>query len=451
MIPDHRKTAAIRASRVLAVVAALFLNPLSAQAQFVTNSLAGRSGSSSDEGSFSSAESSMEQALWTAGAFRLDPWLGIRDAGFVDNLSISVREDGVQTPTQLFDFRVVAGAGLRAYVPLGAHVIWSANVLEEYNAWAGNTDRNRWASSWGTGLFVEGNRASFDVRASSRETQDFTTSEVEILTQQVRDFLNASFETRMVRSLYLWARASDGEIRQEALEETAQPIVGQLDRDEQSASAGLRFQLGSTMNLSVGYKDTETDFFGTSDRSNEATAPLLDFTYRGHNLVYDMRLAYYDVVPKEGALLEPFQELNAQLRLVINPEGRFDVTPYLRRHANYSVTSEFSHFIQARLGVRFGIPIATRMRLELFAEGGTDDYSPFSDSDIGDRTDDVTAWGGSFSIPLNERVSLRISGQSEDFSSEFPNADRTRTRIGLGIGLGLGLGDVGGLDWASWP
>ncbi|MDX1382027.1 MAG: hypothetical protein R3190_00205 [Thermoanaerobaculia bacterium] len=403
----------------------------------------------SDRNEFDSVETNMNAALWTAGALRLDPWIGIRDAGFVDSLRLRVDEGGTQTPESLFDFRVVAGAGLRGYVPFGSHVILSANALQEYNWWASGDRRNLDTFSWAGGLFVQGNRADLELKSSSRERQDFATSEVEILSLNQTDENRAQFQIRMVRSLHLFARGADASRRYSPLEGEAEEPVRGLDRDDTTWTAGLRMDLGGYIDIGLGYQESDVDFVDGS-RSHIATGPVLEFDYRGPSFNYRMDLLAGDVEPKPGAVMEPFDGLFGQFNVDFAPQRRLDISLFGQNFANYNSTSPgFSHYLFTRLGLRFGIPIGTRVRTDLFIAVGENDYEPTADNTETTRTDDVFSWGIGVSVPFHEYLSLNLRYRSEDFSSDFPGADRTRTSVGIGIGIGLS--SAGNLDWASWP
>src|SRR5688572_17126625 len=61
----------------------------------------------------------VEESRWNFGGVRVDPWIGIREAGFVGNVFGRYEsEEGADVEIE-DDFRVIAGAGLRAYLPFG--------------------------------------------------------------------------------------------------------------------------------------------------------------------------------------------------------------------------------------------------------------------------------------------------------------------------------------------
>jgi len=59
---------------------------------------------------------SLNDARWTAGPLRIDPWIGIRELSWVDNVFADNGES-------VSDFTTTVGAGLRFFVPFGDSTI----------------------------------------------------------------------------------------------------------------------------------------------------------------------------------------------------------------------------------------------------------------------------------------------------------------------------------------
>ncbi|MCU0293979.1 MAG: hypothetical protein MUF10_18675, partial [Thermoanaerobaculaceae bacterium] len=110
-------------------------------------------------------ESAMETARWHLGPVRLQPWIGIRNFGYVDNATGST--DNPQS-----DFTISAGAGLRAYLPVGSKTILFARALPEYIWWKDTEYRRRWAGRYSAGALVFLNRVTIEAVGNRTEQQD---------------------------------------------------------------------------------------------------------------------------------------------------------------------------------------------------------------------------------------------------------------------------------------
>jgi hypothetical protein len=431
----------------LAIATALWLSALPVTGQFTA--FQARPSAPPEVEGFEAVELGLEEALWDLGAVRLDPWIGIVDAGLLDNVSVTTRDDEVEVQDNPIDFRVVAGTGVRAYLPFGQHVIWAANAAEEYYAWVDDNDLNHAQFSWETRLFVHGNRVDLELGGGVREEQGYATSEIQQLTNSRHQEGEVALQIRLIRSMYLATGVRELDTEHEALreEESGSPVVSDLDRTEELYRAGLRFLLGSSIELEAGYQASETDFDATN-RSNEATAPYLEFDYSGHNLALDFDVSRWDVEPKMGSVLAPFEETTSSVWLDLNPEGRVGVALYGSRDATYSVTDDFSHFVQTLYGVELSLAVTERVRLTVHGETGTDDYEPRAGRTTR-REDDVVGFGGGIRVPLGRRLSLSLNGRHQEYDSDFPGAERDVSQLGLGFDFGLGQSR--GRGWPSWP
>jgi hypothetical protein len=388
----------------------------------------------------------IENARWEFGALRVDPWIGIRQAGFVNNVFSRYDEGsgsqlGIET-----DFVAVAGAGLRAYLPLGRNVTLSAHLLPEYVFRDQQRGQQRLNGRYGGGLFAYFNRLDFELTATRVEDQRFVSSEVEQLTNSRSDELAGVVELRLVRSLYLVTSAAHRTIENLDDPEDLVAPFDRLDRDEDLERAGLRVRLGHTMTLGAGLAHTDTRF-DHYQRSSTGDAPYLEFVYAGPNLRFNADVARWDIEPEPGSLLVPFESTAGELGLHITPERRFSPELYARRHFEFSVSADQSHFEEERLGGALALNAGRRLRLRVFGEDGTRRFESIVES-AEPREDDVYAFGANLDVSIARRFGIGVHWTRDVVDSPIDGRreiDRVYATAGIGAGRFLGIHDFG------WP
>jgi hypothetical protein len=107
---------------------------------------------------------SMGDAPWRLGAVRVQPWLGLRDVAYIDNVFGSA--DDPQS-----DLTLTFGAGLKAYLPVGEKVVLAAHILPEYVWWRDNDQLSDWHYRYGAGVFGFFNRMTLEVKGHATEQQ----------------------------------------------------------------------------------------------------------------------------------------------------------------------------------------------------------------------------------------------------------------------------------------
>ena len=90
----------------------------------------------------------MGDAPWRLGAVRVQPWLGLRDVAYIDNVFGSADD-----PES--DLTLTFGAGLKAYLPVGEKVVLAAHILPEYVWWRDNDQLSDWHYRYGAGGYVD--------------------------------------------------------------------------------------------------------------------------------------------------------------------------------------------------------------------------------------------------------------------------------------------------------
>lgn len=419
------------------------------QAQSVQYSAPGSLGETGQIPARASFDQRMQDSPWRLGIFRLQPWLGVRDAQVVNNLVTGGDED---------DFTVTVGTGVRAYARSGAKLVWAAHVLPEVVWWADSSDKRRLNGRYGLGLFAHGNRLRFELSGRRLETQDFFSSELLELTSERRDVARLAVEVDVAPRLSLLVSGAQTAFKN-LEDETV--IFDRLDRDEQILRAGLAYRFpGDRFTLGLAYEDTETDFAATARAlSNTGDAGIFHVRYDGPRFGARLELAARTLDPAPGSLFAGFDDTTGRIDAVWDLSSRSSLLTYIWRGFGFSAVAGGSHFLSDRYGARLLFTPARRMAVSVFAEAGSDDYEPALGVLALPRSDDVTSLGASMSLPFTKFLTLQLNALHTEYDSNLDGLDRDLTSIGASFQLGpklqewigrmserLRLGDPGG-DW----
>jgi len=388
----------------------------------------------------------MEKAPWRAGPLRLSPWFGLRDAQVVDNLVSAGGES---------DFTATAGAGLRAYTRTGSKLTWAAHALPHYTWWDDAEGKRQVGGRYGLGVFGDFNRLRFELSGRLSQSQTFFSSELQELTPERRELsrVAATLELSPRLSLYAGYRLTDFEN-----EEDDDVIFSRLDREEEVLAAGVRYSFpGARWGLSLGYEDTTTDFASAArNLSNTGDAITFGVDFTGPRFAARASLAERSLEPEPGSEFGGFDETTGRLDAVWDLSSRSSLLTYAWRGFGFSALGEGSHFTAERYGFNLAVTPG-RLNVRLLAELGEDRHEPIAGGGGAERTDDVTGYGVSLSLPMGRLVSLTLNAMRTDYDSNFDELDREVTSYGLGLQLGpqleewvgrfterLRLGDPGG-------
>lgn len=373
----------------------------------------------------------LREARWQTGPVRIDPWVGLREMSWVDNVFAASGEE-------VSDVTVTAGAGLRLFVPFGDNTIFAASALPEYSWWADLEERRRLNGRYAAGVFTEGNRLLLEVEARLEETQSIVTPQVEQRINQRLEQIRADVEFRLVRSLRLFTEASNRDF-ENLLDEFPSELVPQfsaLDREEDVVRAGVRFSIYDRVSLGVGLEDSEVTFVSREfDVSNSGTAPVFELEFDSERTLFLLDLAWRDLEPLTGSDFVPYDDMTGSATLTMDVNDGLRWSVYGRRNLIYAIGSQFAYFVDDTLGASLSKRLEERMRVRLFAEAGDHDYVArpgFS----GARQDDVTQFGAAFSYDWTESVTVILQGGVTDVDSSLDVFDRETTFLSVSLGLG---------------
>lgn len=367
----------------------------------------------------------VDDARWTAGPFRFQPWIGLRDASFVAQQQDA---EGGEIEDQ---FTLTAGAGLRAYAPLGPKVLFAAHVLPEYVWWQDDDSKNGVNGRYGAGLFAHGNRLELELSHRLEERQDLFSREVQELTSTATETTRLGVEVRLFRNL--WAYGGYG-LRAFEGEEDEEEIFTLLDRDEEERSAGLRLRSPRGWSVGLGVAEGEVEFDpGARAFSLEYDSVVLNLSADVGKLSASLQAEEQSADPVEGSELPAFEETLGRASLGWRPRDRFGSEIYGERRRTFSVRESNSLIFVDEVGLRLFVGLGP-MQLELLAAEGENEFEGLGGSIA--RSEDVTTFGGTLAVPVGGWGSMTLNLIERSYDAGSPELDRDVTSFGLGIRLG---------------
>ena len=370
-------------------------------------------------------ETNLKNARWNLGKLRLSPWLGVRNASFVSNVTTRTDAEGED------DFTVTVGAGIRGYWRTGPKVLWAVQALPEYVWWQDTDSKRRVNGRYGIGAFGYFNRLKFEASAQRLEVQSVFTPELQQLTSTREDRLRLAVDFEFVRRFHL---VLANELTELANQEDETLIFRRLDRDEDGLQAILRFQ-GSHLTFGIGYEDKTTDFATTARQlSNTETAELAEFIFDGNRFDAAIRLARRCLEPEAGSNFQTREETTGYLDLLWETGQRSALLLYGRRNLYYALTDLNSSVLNTRYGARFEIG-GRKAVFAWFAEVGDDDFDALPSVAVR-RADDVTSAGVQMAFKFRRLLQAGLRISETDYDSNIDAFDRDFLTISTSIELG---------------
>ena len=376
-------------------------------------------------------ENALSDARWRWGALRLTPWYELKDVGYNSNVFGS-------TTNQQSDFNVTAGAGLRAYVPVGSKVNLAIHALPEYVWWNELENRRRLNGRYGAGLFGYFDRLTMDVEGTYAEQQSYANSELEQPINTVRQRVKGGAEFSFYKRLSVFGSGETEQWRYDEADITGQQgarLVA-LDRRENVARGGLRYRFESGFLIGAGVERSVVDFSRPElDRSNEGTSPLLEIQWLPPQINIDAAIAFRKLEPKGESLFQSFDGVTGRFLFGWRPGATLTYQLYARNDLVYTIFEEASYYENQRVGGAVIVPIRWRIRARCFYEWGKDDYRMF-DPTVTQRSDDVTAYGITGAIQmLTEGLELQLGVSRIRYESNIPGRDRAVFRFQVSVAL----------------
>ena len=420
----------MRTLKSLAVVATLFAAD-SAWAQYPQYIFPGNLGLPTAT-SEQTVLKAMGDAPWHWGAVRVQPWLGLRDVAYIDNV-FGVADDNQSES----DLTLTFGAGLKAYVPMGDSVVLAAHIMPEYVWWKDNDQFSDWHYRYGAGIFGFFNRMTLEVKGRATEQQGYVSSETDQLQVTERRGADAMIDVDIAGPFSFFVQGGveslDHGLGDREIAENERLAV--LDRDETFLRAGVKYNVGEEFSLGLGWERTEAEFDSAArDRSNTGSGPVLVLRSAGSRVSADAAVGYRDIEPSSGSEFQAFNAVAGTAALHYKPAGNVIYSVYGARNVVYSLFEGSSHFDDQKFGASIEAHLGWRMALRGFYETGENDFEPLPGAVH--RIDDFDAWGADLQVKFGDQTTLVVGVTEMSFDSNLPGFDRDvtalRTRLNFG-------------------
>jgi hypothetical protein len=380
-------------------------------------------------------EKAVEKARWRFGALRVDPWAGVKNVDYVDNVF------GVSGERKTGDLTATGGAGLRAYLRTGPKLTWAAHALPEYVWWRTLTERRRLDGHFGVGAFGFGNRLSLEATATREQVQQIATPEVLQAIHTRTDRGDLTLEAPLGGAFSLFGSVARVAVRNLSSGRGADPreaALAELDRDETLLSGGLRWNLPGRWSLGLGVERSEVDFVqrgGPFDHSNSGIAPLAELRHEAADLSVGIQVAQRSLDPKGGASFAPYRGVTAEATVGLRTDQRLSLWLYGRRNLVYSIASGYSYLRDDEAGVAARWKLGWRTGLRVYGEAGRQGYAALSAA-VPDRRDTSLSYGAEIFFSLSRGGSFSLKASRSNFRSNLPGLDRAVASFGAGVSFG---------------
>lgn len=396
-------------------------------------------------------ETAVEEARWHAGPVRLDPAFWISDLAWVDSPATG-EDPGSQTSSDApSDITGRAGAGIRAYLPVGPKTTFAAYALPEYVWWKERVDERRVNQRFGIGSFTYFNRLAIALTAQRDEDFDFATGEVLQRYTSRNEALALELELPLLRRLSFFAQGADIQVRS-LVDSASAPELADffsgLDRDDLAYRGGVRYYPDTRVRLGAGVGHSESDFApGALERSNSGDFWYAEVGYNRPKLVVDLIYKQNRLRATEGSEFTDFDDSTGGARIEWRPRETFSARVYSARSLAYSLLQpQSSAYVDQSVGAGVDLSLGWRLRLNAYAETGSHRYQAVAgalpDAGNASRVDDVASFGIDLAIELIRELNLRVGYQESKISppsgSGLPGQKISQILVNLGFGFDQG-------------
>jgi hypothetical protein len=447
-IGRRRPLLAVAVCAVFSTLTSLVLSPpLTAQVRQYTPPGGSAEGTADRRGAL---ETAVEEARWHAGPVRLDPAFWISDLAWVDSPATGV-DPGSESSATRSDITGRAGAGIRAYLPVGAKTTFAAYALPEYVWWNARAEERRLNQRFGIGSFTYFNRLAIALTAQRDEEFDYATGEILQRYTNRYEALALDLELPLLRRLSFYAQGADIKVRSLVDNATAPELADffrGLDRDDLSYRGGVRYYPDARVRLGAGVGHSESAFApGALERSNAGDFWYTEVGYNRPKLRIDLIYQQNRLRATTGSEFADFDDSTGSARLEWRPRATFSARVYSARSLAYSLLlRQSSAYVDQSVGAGVELSLGWRLRLNAYGETGSHRYQAVAGAlpDAGDasRVDDVTSFGIDLGIELIRKLNLRVGYQESRISppsgSGLPGQKISQVLVNLGFGFGQG-------------
>lgn len=377
-----------------------------------------------------------ESARYHLGPVRIAPTLALQDVAWVKNL---LGNGVAETPN---DFTATVSGGFRAYLPTSSRAMFTAYALPEYVWWQKETDRRRLDGLYGAGFDGFWNRLLLRLRVDSDASQQVESAELPALVNARTEQVGGNAELRLTGAIYAFAGGRVESIRTftDAQDPVSLLLAG-LDRDEHVARAGFHWRPTDDWLIGVGAEYTEVTFTdhapGAVNRGNSGTAPVLEISRENGRLYFQVDVAQRSLTATQGAAFARYDRTTGHITVSYAFTPDVELFVYANRNLEYSVEPDYSYFDDLRHGVSLHMRLGRRSFVNVFGETGSLGYTAIAPG-TPSRTDDLVAYGGSFTVDIVPGVAVGLVGSSTRFTSNLPGLGRSLNTVGLTVTLVAG-------------
>ncbi len=375
-----------------------------------------------------------EKAPFSFGPLRLFPSLALRNVGYDSNVFFDARPKA--------DYTGTFSPEVRAYLPLGGTILFTARENPEYSFYLNEKNRREFSNSFGFGLralvlgrFVLDGSAHYD---KHRRPQS---SELGALVTDTSKGYEAglTFETPRRTSLGIKAVFNDVSLEDYAPAETGVPLSGILNRIERGLQAEFNYEISPGGYFFLSGMVTEFAFASAVSNWKDSTAMEGFAGVRfpiGGKIRGTLALGFKKFAPKEAGPAE-FSGLVGKTEL----EGRFGplgLRASYSRDSVFSVWTDVLFFIDSRYGAGASFYLTPFLRLDYNYDLGNADYPDFpgagpapGEGSSGRRRDNHATHSAGIVVRLFGNTGLGLTWNSARWTSTMAGWDRRREFIGV--------------------
>lgn len=366
----------------------------------------------------------MEEARWHLGAFRIDPELAVGDVG-------TTRTKSSGAPARE-DTRAHASAGLRGYVPLGAHLVLAARLAPEYLWWTNTRERRRPVTNFGVGLFGFYNRLSVAGNVRRRWSEEVVSPEIDELIAQRVDEAAVDVELRTTGRTLLFgsSRIADVEVP-----ESATGLPRALPRRERRSEVGVRYRVSGYL-WAVASLDSVAD-----ERDGDAACRCdwssrtmrLRVEHQGHHLEGHGELGWEKVSSPQVSGRD--ERSGGVGEFAVRSRGRFSGGVYGSRTNVVSLSGAYGGIEQDRLGILLAADPGWRASSTVFMETGRGVYVA-GDGATESREERFRSYGVRAELSVGWSSATVLELRHHSYEGEGGQEVRSSTVLSLSFALG---------------
>lgn len=380
-------------------------------------------------------EKAMGDALWRFGDVRIQPLLGVRNIGYVSNIS---GDPG----SRVDDYTGTAVIGVKAYLPVGKKVILAAHAMPEYAWWKKTNPLRTWQYRYGAGFFGYFNRLTIAAKATAEDQQSYVSNELDSpanITHE-RGEVNAAVRVSGPISLFFGGSQDRVKYDDNGLDRFFPAAIENLNRRENVLRGGVKYTRNNGFELGLGYEQDATDFTRSArDRSNKGGGPLLTVHHTGDRWVADIDAAYRKLEERDDATFREFKSVSGGGRIGVKTGGRTEIDVYGSKGLFYTLQAGTDYAAEQRLGISGQILLGWRTQLRAYYEVGDSTFRSAVDALDERRKDDFDTVGIEAQFKFGESATLRLGYNHTVFDSNQDAFDRTLNNIQFSVNFG-GIG-----------